>query len=642
MPNETSLNKETELDRLRGDVSSEPDDSRYRLLVECSPYCIHQIDPDGRLRSMNAAGLRMMGVETEDEIVGTPYLDAVAEKDRDRVGALMAAALRGEASKFEFEAINGRLFASSFAPLYDAEGRLSALMGLTQDITETKRAALALAESERRLEVALQGGSLGVWDCDLDTDRVVLGESWLRLFGYRPGALAGDLASVQALVHPEDRERVETEVNDHLRGKSSAIESEHRIRSADGDWRWVVVRGMVVERDPDGRPRRVSGTTLDVSERHRAEQERLELEERLQQAQKMESIGQLAGGIAHDFSNLLQVIIGNVELAQRALAQGESPEAALGDIGEAAKRASDLTGRLLTFSRKQCIRRRPVDLNRLVSGTISMISRVMPETIEIRFREADGELPVRVDASQVEQALLNLCLNARDAMAAGGCLTLTTARYGTRVARIEVADTGCGMPDAVVARAFEPFFTTREQQSGTGLGLSIVYGIAQQNQGSVRIDSEPGIGTRVTLEFPITSEVPADEERQAPRKQARPGGTILVVEDEAMVRQLVARMLQAQGYRVVTAEDGAKGVAAFLRGGIDAVVMDAVMPVMDGREAARRMLRADPNVRLLFTSGYHEAGVLPEEFLERRGLTVLRKPYPAEELTARLRELLDA
>ena len=480
---------------------------RYRLLVERSPYCIHEIDLDARLLSMNPAGLAMVGAEREADVIGRPYLEIVGERDRTRVEDLRRRALQGEASQFEFEALNGRIFASSFVPILGAGGQVIRLMGITHDVTE---------------------------------------------------------------------------------------------------------------------------------QRH--------LEAQLRQSQKLESIGELAGGIAHDFNNILQVILGELDVAKARIAQGRSPLAALDSIEHAATRAADLTERLLTMGRRQPIHLVPTDLNALLEAQARILARMLPETIEVNFRGEPNLPPVKVDRHQIEEVVLNLSVNASHAMPSGGTLDIGTqlvsqGRAG-RVVGVYLRDSGAGMTPQVAERAFEPFFTTKPVGKGTGLGLSVVYGIVKQHGGEISLTSEPGRGTCVTMELPVSDEPAAVEESTVPAAGPASGETILVAEDDDLVRELVCSMLSHAGYTVLEAEDGERAVEQLAaHPEIAAAVLDVVMPRMNGVEVCEVILARYPHVRVLFSGGY-SSDTLPQSYLEQRTLRILRKPYQAPQLLAAVRSLL--
>jgi signal transduction histidine kinase/ActR/RegA family two-component response regulator len=378
-------------------------------------------------------------------------------------------------------------------------------------------------------------------------------------------------------------------------------------------------------------------------------------EEQVRQMQKMEAIGQLSGGIAHDFNNMLAIVIGSLDMARRRMAGSEDPRVLryMDNAAEGARRAAVLTGRLLAFARRQQLSPEPLDPNRLVSGMIELLRRALGERVEIEVDLADGVWAVHADAAELENALLNLAVNARDAMPEGGRLTLATANASTEVTRslppgdyvsIRVTDTGVGMPPEVLARAFEPFFTTKEVGKGTGLGLSQVYGFVRQSGGEVVFESEPGVGTSVTILLPRwKGEVLARDPRlssQQPPARALDGETVLVVEDEADVRRLSVETLRELGYLVHEAADGREALKVLAQlPRVDLLFTDIVMPGLNGFQLARQARGMRPGLKVLLTTGYaHGAAVGIEA---GSALPTLAKPFTLDQLARRAREALD-
>jgi PAS domain S-box-containing protein len=380
----------------------------------------------------------------------------------------------------------------------------------------------------------------------------------------------------------------------------------------------------------------------DISARTEAERALAESQEQLRQAQKMEAVGRLAGGIAHDFNNLLTVIDGNVEALLASTSEQDPSFELLRDIAEAAKRGSSLTRQLLAFSRKQVLLPRVVDLDGLLRDLFGLLQRVIGEHIETSFVPSDVETRVKIDPGQLEQAIVNLVVNARDAMPKGGRLTIATGRsvcadFGA-CAVVRVVDTGTGMDAATKSRIFEPFFTTKEQGHGTGLGLAMVYGFVKQSGGRIDVQSSLGEGTAFSIHLPLADEPAcAPASARGPAKPDRRGHeTLLFVEDEAAVRRLARRALTARGYHVLEAKDGEEAleVARAHSGPIDLLVSDLVLPRLGGRELAERLLRERPSLRTLFFSGYIDPELLATP-------DYLQKPFGTTELVSRIREILD-
>jgi nitrogen-specific signal transduction histidine kinase len=386
---------------------------------------------------------------------------------------------------------------------------------------------------------------------------------------------------------------------------------------------------------------------LDITERRRAEEERRRLEDQLRQSQKMEAVGRLAGGIAHDFNNLLMVIMGHGELLRRGLSGDDPRLRKVQHVMGAAERAARLVRQLLAFSRKQVLEPQVVDLNALVAETARMLRPLLGEDVRIVTRLDPALGRARVDPAQVDQVLMNLAVNARDAMPAGGTLALETSNLdgqgtGTCVA-LTVRDTGHGMDDATRAHVFEPFFTTKGGTGGTGLGLSMVYGIVQQSGGQISVESTPGRGSSFRILLPRADGPGAAAALSTPSPLPAGGGeTVLVVEDEPEIRSLACEMLEGHGYRTLAAASGeeALGLAVRHPGAIELLLTDVVMPGLSGPALAERFAVVRPHARVLYMSGY--AG----DDLVRRGVAresphVLAKPFSAEALCARVRESLE-
>jgi len=382
-----------------------------------------------------------------------------------------------------------------------------------------------------------------------------------------------------------------------------------------------------------------------------------QLEDQLQQAQKMESVGMLAGGIAHDFNNLLTIINGYSQMLLGGLPEKDENRSSVEQIMKAGERAAELTRQLLTFSRRQVVRPRVLDLNTIVASTAVMLRRLIGEHIELRIVEGSSLAKVHADASQLEQVILNLAVNSRDAMSNGGTLILETQNvdfeepyagpHNTlqpgRYAMLAVTDTGAGMDAETRSHLFEPFFTTKAQGYGTGLGLSTVYGIVKQSGGEIVVYSEPGQGTCVKIYFPSVTEGAVEDPAEGAAEKIRAGTeTILLVEDEEAVRRLVRRTLEKQGYRVLVAASGGEAVRLAGRHGgpIHLLITDVVMPQMSGRETAERLKTMRPGMHVLYVSGYTETTIARGGKLES-GEIFLQKPFTPRALMRQIRDLLD-
>ena len=549
--------------------------------------------------------------------------------------------------------------------------------------------ALALAE---------QSAGLGVWSIDLTTGLLRATAQFFRILGLPPTRERVPMEVVRRMRHPEDRERVLAGFRNALEQGTDAYEMEYRIVRPDGQLRWIFGRGRII-RDQNRNPLRYSGIDLDITDRKLAEealatarielermnrvledrvkertaaleaeaQRRAEAESRLHQAQKMEAVGQLTGGIAHDFNNILQVIHGNLELA-RAILRREAAGAASAEAREqllkavdtaqkSSRSASQLVQRLLAFSRQQTLQPTAIDANRLVADMTEMIARTLGETIRVETRLAADLWPTYADRSQLETALLNLVVNARDAMPQGGSLSIETRNvelddgYAADIVpgayvMLSVTDTGCGIPEALLGKVFEPFFTTKGTGKGSGLGLSMVYGFVKQSGGHVRLSSPPGKGTTVTIWLPRCPDgvVPAARPASAGGEilpHAKPGETVLVVEDNEDIRRLAVSTLESLGYRVLRAHDGPSALRLVQSADgarIDLLFADVVLPGgMSGGVLADTLRGLRPGMPVLLTSGYSQHPVGTHDGVAR----LLDKPYTFENLARSVRQALD-
>jgi PAS domain S-box-containing protein len=507
----------------------------------------------------------------------------------------------------------------------------------------------ALRESEERFRIVAKVTADVVWDWNLVTDTRWWGEGLMTLFGYDPARIEAGPESWFNRLFPDDAERVMSEVRSAIAGGGSGWSSEYRFVREDGTVAQVRDRGYVI-RDGRGKAIRMVGSMVDITG-ERA------MQDALMRSQRMEAVGQLTGGIAHDFNNLLTVILGNSEMLADALAD-DSTLAALATITRtAAERGAELTNRLLAFARRQALDPRPTDVSRLIAGLDGLLRRSIGEHVEIEIVRAGGLWPALVDASQLENAVLNLCINARDAMPAGGRLTIELANASLddayaqmhdevvpgQYVLVAVSDTGAGMDAETVERAFDPFFTTKEVGRGSGLGLSMVHGFVKQSRGHVKIYSELGEGTAVKLYLPRAQRgsLPLDA-RAAPVRTLSGIERILVVEDDDLVREHVTEQLKGLGYEVVSVANGQQALECLEQSGrFDLLFTDVVMPGgMSGRQLADAAQKLAPELPVLFTSGYTENAIVHHGRLDP-GVHLLQKPYRRTDLATKIRQVLE-
>ena len=536
---------------------------------------------------------------------------------------------------------------STNSPLRNAGGELIGVISTVRNITERKAAEESMLLLTKRLQLAISAGHLGIWEWDIRNNSLVWDERMLEMYGITRDTFPGMYVAWENFLHPEDRAMALEAVRLALNG-SREYDFEFRIVPAGGAVKHIKTSAVVL-RDHNGNAVRMIGMNQDVSDQR-------QLEEQLLQAQKMEAVGLLAGGISHDFNNMLTAIIGYSALMAMEMADDDPQKSNVNEVMAAAERAADLTRSLLAFSRKQIINPQPADLNEIISRTGKFLRRIIGEDVELRIAFGRQRLGVNVDTGQIEQVLMNLATNARDAMPSGGMLSIDTGAvemddafitaHGFGVpgsyARVAVTDTGIGMDETTRKRLFEPFYTTKEVGKGTGLGMSIVYGIVKQHNGFITVLSNQGQGTVYHLYLPMIRSAAA--EKSAPVQEAPSGGgeTILVADDEPALRELSRKVLEQFGYAVITAEDGRDAVNKFREFGdrISLVLLDIVMPKMNGKEAMDEIRKLQPESRIILISGY-SADIISQRTLLDEGCEVLAKPVNPALLLKKVREVLD-
>ena len=644
--------------RKRAEEELKATEENYRQLIEQAGDGIFLVEGDGRFVVVNSAICNMLGY-TREELLQLNILDTYLPGER-ALGERRLGEIRSGAN-VTFERIMRRKDGTPLLVEASArrreDGRQQAIV---RDITERRRAEDALRESERKSRAIfdLSFGFIGLLTLDgvlLEVNRTALEFAGVE----RQDAVGRPFWETAWWNHsPEVQERLRAAVRAAAGGEMVRFEAP--LRAADGaihpvDFSLKPVRdeaGQVVLLIPEGR---------DIAELKRAGEEKANLQAQLHQAQKMESIGRLAGGVAHDFNNLLTVIIGYSRLLLGTLAAGDPLRDAIEEIDRAGGRAAGLTQRLLAFSRKQVLQPRVLDLNRVVEEMRPLLARLVGEDVELCVEPRAEATTICADPNQLEQVIMNLAVNSRDAMPHGGRLSIGTAvvewdavfaqsHPGARAGRyavLTVADAGVGMDDETRRRIFEPFFTTKEVGKGTGLGLSMTQGVVEQSGGWIDVASEPGRGTTFTIYLPWVDDAPAGAgEPEAVPVPVPPIGeqkTVLVVEDQREVREYVAAALMAYGYRVIDADGAAEALALWERecAGIDLVLTDVVMPRMSGAELAKLMWQRRPGTKVLFMSGYKD-NVIAQDGVRERGVEFIQKPFSPGQLAIRVEEMLKA
>jgi PAS domain S-box-containing protein len=646
-------------DRVAAGRVLEESESRYRNLVEMSPDAI-VVHQDGVIVFANAAAGRVFDPESPQAIVGRPVMDFVhpdsAAAVRERVALMAKTGAAVPVIEETFLRADGSAMPVEVAAAPTTFGGRRAFQVVVRDVTERNRAettmrrqAEELAAAERRYRSIVENAVEGIYQCNPADGRMVAANPALaRMLGFGSvDELLADAASRAHRVHDADARRAE--FYQALEQVGSVQGWEYQAIRKDGRPIWVMESARAVRGD-QGEIVFVEGLVQDVTDRK-------ELEEQLRQAQKMEAVGRLAGGIAHDFNNLLTAVVGYGAMLQSRMRDDSIGRRDVDEIVAAGQRAAKLTAQLLAFSRRQVLQPARLDLNEVVLGVQEMLRRLIGEDISLVTRLNPAIDSVFADRGQVEQVIVNLAVNARDAMEHGGVLRIETLNLSLtrpdpvahpgvptgRWVRLTVTDTGCGMDDEVRSHVFEPFFTTKGPGKGTGLGLAVVYGIVRQSGGFINAWSRPREGATFHIYLPRV-EGSADSVSARARMMVPKGGTetILVVEDDDAVRELAAGILARWGYHVMTGRDDADALALVERepGPVHLLFTDVVMPGMNGRELATRLCARLPELRVVYTSGYTDSDALANGLIEGRA-AFLQKPFTPEGLVDVVRRVLD-
>jgi two-component system cell cycle sensor histidine kinase/response regulator CckA len=630
-------------ERERAEVALRESDEVFRVIADDPNTIIGLYDAAGHRVYMSPSARQILGELSDDPFEG------VHPGDLDAARAAWQRLLAGERTSFTFRyrrSDGAWLWLEAWSSRVEYRSAPHALC-IIRDVSDRVGAQEQIEAREARFRALVERNDALISILDERGHALYVSPSYTAILGYTPEELYA-MPDLFSLVHPEDLAWVQEQFAEVARRPVVTLPRPLRAVTSDGRIRHVLL--TFTDRRHDPAVGGVIGNGRDVTEE-------LLLEEQLRQAQKMEAIGQLAGGVAHDFNNLLTVIKGYGDFIRAASAPDDDRRAHAEEIRHAADRAALLTQQLLAFSRKQVLRPEVLEINRVVDEAGRMLGRLLGEDVALDLQLAPDAGAVRADAGQLQQVLLNLAVNARDAMPLGGRLTITTGnvlvereapaqpeplRAGRHV-RLTVGDTGTGMTADVLRQAFEPFFTTKEMGKGTGLGLSTVYGIVTQSHGRLRVHSAPGKGTTFEIFFPHAGEAAAAPMPAATKPGARGSETVLLVEDDAMVRRLAEATLERAGYRVFTAPSGgdALRLAAGRDGAIDLVVTDVVMPGMPGPELAQRLEASQPGLRVLYMSGYADDTMARHGVSEER-VSFLAKPFTPDELARRVRDVLDA
>ena len=534
----------------------------------------------------------------------------------------------------------------------DAYPTVEGLAVYYRSISEQRKLLAKIQESETRLDFVTRATLDAAWDKDLIKNTIWWNNGLKNLFGYKTennsDTQETDIDFWENNIHSNDLPKVKGIIENAINNKKEFWEAEYRFRREDGTFAHVQDNGFLIRNENDQVVRMVGGIT-DITEKQ-------ELREQLHQSQRLEAVGQLTGGIAHDFNNLLTVILGNIELLKIKMGQDSNLQNYASLISDASKKGAELTQRLLAFARKQSLKPENIDINQLLRDMKSLLNRTLGENIRIIISENENTWPVLIDANQMEAAMLNLCINARDAMPQGGELTISTEKIvitkhddlaneispGNYIT-VKVKDNGTGISNDCLPKVFEPFFTTKEVGKGSGLGLSTVFGFMKQSNGHTTIESSPGKGTCVSMYLPLGLQSEARIEEDNPQ-ELLPGGSekILLVEDDELVLSLAENLLDSFGYSVMSARDGEEAMYMMQKSpDLDLLFTDVIMPgKMDGISLADSASKLVPKLKILYTSGYTKNKSI-EKALKRHHAQLLKKPYHPNQLAFKIREVLD-
>lgn len=642
-------------ERKRAEKALSGSEEQYRNLVDWSPDAIY-VHVDDQIVFSNAMGANLLGARRPEDLYGRQFMEfvhpsyhnTVRESSLRRRGdSAPAALLEGVFLRLDGSGVDVEITAMPF--LFNGT---DAVQVVARNISKRKEIERMLRKADAQYRVIVETAHEGIIANDGTGVITLVNPRLLEMLGYSYEELLG--RSIFEFMDEEERRDHEKQLELQQRGIVSQYE--RRFRRKDGSVIWT--HGSVALLiDEQGVSSGGFGMFTDITDRKHAEEHRKKLEAQLLQSQKIESVGRLAGGIAHDINNMLTPIIGYADMLSFQIPEGDPKRADLDEIVGAANRVRDMTQQLLAFGRRQTLEMRLLDVNVVVSKFGKILRRTLRENVEITMNLAPTIGAVLADERQMEQVILNLAVNAQDAMPEGGQLVIATkdvcvdesfaeVRPGLAPGRyvlITVADSGMGMDGETLPRIFEPFFTTKESGRGTGLGLATVYGIIMQHRGYVDVASEPGRGTTFSLYLPVTAEA-AERVQDAERAYILKGTeTILLVEDQSDVLEIVRQLLKALGYRVLTAADGsaARAVLGSEPGSVDLMITDVIMPGINGRELYEELKRTRPALKVIYMSGY-PADVISTHGVLDSGMTLIRKPFTIQELSAKVRQVLDS
>ncbi len=639
--------------RNRAEKSLKETEERYRALFDRSLDCIYLHDFEGKFIDINESAVKLLGYD-KDEILAFHFTDVVADDQlpqaMEETQKFIVKGRQKEPIEIKLKHKNGQtVIVEITTSIIHKYGKPYAVQGIARDITHRKQMEQAVLEERERLDAVLSAQNTGL--------TLIAPDMTIRWASQKIREMFPQSEPVGQKCHVfyESIQRICDHCPTRTAFENGKASESERFNAVSG--RWIRIFSLPMK-DPQGNIVHVLEAITDITERKKMESERAQFKEQLIQSQRLESVGRLAGGVAHDFNNMLSVIIGYSEMALDQLGSDHPLRNDILEILASAKRSADLTRQLLAFARRQTLEIRPLDLNQTIMGFLKLLRRTLRENIHIETRLAPCLKPIHADIGQIEQVIMKLAINAQDAMPHGGTLLVETLECVLEPSHLKtdldimpgpyvvlkVSDTGIGMDKDTLDQIFDPFFTTKGLASGSGLGLSVIYGIMKQHHGHITVESEPGKGTVFHLFFPVKMELETPEEKQIPCSEKINGSeTILLVEDDAKVREMAAKILKQHGYDVIEASNGktAMEIASLCDEPFDLLVTDVIMPEISGKELYQALSGSRPTLKALFISGYTE-DIMGQNGLLEPGIAFIQKPFSMQKLIKKIRDILDS
>lgn len=640
-------------------------EKKYREIFDNTKYGIylHKLTENGipgKFIEVNKTACEML-CYTKEELMNMSLYDIAVPGTKEKVSNIMEKLLEKEhfTFKIKHKTKNGSLIPVEISSNLFIMDKERYVLSIFRDIARREHAEKLLNKTKECLQLALKVGGMGTWDWNIRTDKVIFNHRWVQMKGYSLNEIEPHMGSWKELINPEDLSKVMESLDANLEGKTEFYNAKYRMRHKSGKWLWIKDRGKVVEKDNEGKPIRAWGVHLDITKPIKADKENKKLQQRLRQSQKMESIGRLASGVAHDMNNLISPILGYSRMLQKKLDKDSNEIKYVDNIYKAGDSAKNLVRQLLAFSNKKKLKMEAVSLNEIIYGFKNLIQQTIHEDIKINY-DLDQSIPmIKADINEIEQIIMNMAVNAQDAMPQGGELTIETGvtelkmDYKTinlalepgEFATLTIKDNGYGMDKETQKKIFGAFFSTKGDE-GTGLGLSTVYNIIKKHNGDITVESEPNKGSIFTIYFPAIDHINKkdNEEMEDGALDIQGSEKILIAEDEKKIRQLLHDSLTNGGYQVIIAKDGQEAlnkIRKYRRGSLDLLLTDIVMPKMNGKKLHDKLIEKFPDLKTIYMSGYCDE-VLSDHNLLDSNINYIQKPLNISELAHKIREVLDA